>query len=36
MLYCTSGQKTEGEMLNNEHGSESFERFLHLLGDNIE
>jgi len=32
VMYCKSGQKTESEMLGNEHGSPEFENFLDLLG----
>jgi len=36
VLYCQAGQTNEAEMFNNEHGSEAFEHFLHILGDRIE
>ncbi|NXC18777.1 GARL3 protein, partial [Corythaeola cristata] len=35
VLYATDGQLTDDEMFSNETGSESFQRFLHLLGDTI-
>ncbi len=36
VLYCKSGQRTEEDMFNNEHGSDRFDDFLELLGDKIE
>ncbi|KAM6337457.1 GTPase-activating Rap/Ran-GAP domain-like protein 3 isoform 8-T9 [Alca torda] len=35
VLYAKDGQLTDDEMFSNEIGSESFQRFLHLLGDTI-
>uniref|UniRef100_A0A8B9T7C6 GTPase-activating Rap/Ran-GAP domain-like protein 3 n=1 Tax=Anas platyrhynchos TaxID=8839 RepID=A0A8B9T7C6_ANAPL len=35
VLYAKDGQLTDDEMFSNETGSESFQRFLHLLGDTI-
>ncbi|XP_071673345.1 GTPase-activating Rap/Ran-GAP domain-like protein 3 isoform X2 [Patagioenas fasciata] len=35
ILYAKDGQLTDDEMFSNETGSESFQRFLHLLGDTI-
>uniref|UniRef100_A0A8C5U4S0 GTPase-activating Rap/Ran-GAP domain-like protein 3 n=1 Tax=Malurus cyaneus samueli TaxID=2593467 RepID=A0A8C5U4S0_9PASS len=35
VLYAKDGQLTDDEMFSNETGSESFQRFLHLLGDKI-
>ncbi|NXU53089.1 GARL3 protein, partial [Turnix velox] len=35
VLYAKDGQLTDDEMFGNETGSESFQRFLHLLGDTI-
>jgi hypothetical protein len=34
-VYCKGGQKSEEEMLENSQGSENFEHFLHLLGNNV-
>ncbi|KAM4647391.1 GTPase-activating Rap/Ran-GAP domain-like protein 3 isoform 9-T9 [Amazona ochrocephala] len=35
ILYAKDGQLTDDEMFSNEMGSESFQRFLHLLGDTV-
>ncbi|XP_029372163.1 GTPase-activating Rap/Ran-GAP domain-like protein 3 isoform X2 [Echeneis naucrates] len=35
VLYAKDGQLTDDEMFSNEMGSESFEKFLNLLGDTI-
>jgi len=35
VLYCAPGQTIEEEMFSNEHGSDSFNYFLELLGDRI-
>ncbi|XP_028980907.1 GTPase-activating Rap/Ran-GAP domain-like protein 3 isoform X3 [Esox lucius] len=35
VLYAKDGQLTDDEMFSNEMGSESFEKFLNLLGDSI-
>uniref|UniRef100_A0A8C4UYI8 GTPase-activating Rap/Ran-GAP domain-like protein 3 n=1 Tax=Falco tinnunculus TaxID=100819 RepID=A0A8C4UYI8_FALTI len=35
VLYAKDGQLTDDEMFSNETGSESFQRFLHLLGDTV-
>uniref|UniRef100_A0A673BBY2 GTPase-activating Rap/Ran-GAP domain-like protein 3 n=1 Tax=Sphaeramia orbicularis TaxID=375764 RepID=A0A673BBY2_9TELE len=35
VLYAKDGQLTDDEMFSNETGSESFEKFLNLLGDTI-
>ncbi|NWU98044.1 GARL3 protein, partial [Upupa epops] len=35
VLYAKDGQLTDDEMFSNEMGSESFQRFLHLLGDTV-
>ncbi|XP_069369295.1 GTPase-activating Rap/Ran-GAP domain-like protein 3 isoform X2 [Paralichthys olivaceus] len=35
VLYAKDGQLTDDEMFSNETGSESFDKFLNLLGDNI-
>ncbi|NXD39549.1 GARL3 protein, partial [Copsychus sechellarum] len=35
VLYAKDGQLTDDEMFSNETGSESFQRFLHLLGETI-
>nr|XP_015222407.1 PREDICTED: GTPase-activating Rap/Ran-GAP domain-like protein 3 isoform X2 [Lepisosteus oculatus] len=35
VLYAKDGQLTDDEMFSNESGSESFEKFLNLLGDTI-
>ncbi|NWW42372.1 GARL3 protein, partial [Pedionomus torquatus] len=35
VLYAKDGQLTDDEMFSNEVGSESFQRFLHLLGDTV-
>ncbi|XP_035040693.1 GTPase-activating Rap/Ran-GAP domain-like protein 3 isoform X3 [Hippoglossus stenolepis] len=35
VLFAKDGQLTDDEMFSNETGSESFDKFLNLLGDNI-
>uniref|UniRef100_A0A8C2CBU5 GTPase-activating Rap/Ran-GAP domain-like protein 3 n=1 Tax=Cyprinus carpio TaxID=7962 RepID=A0A8C2CBU5_CYPCA len=35
VLYAKDGQLTDDEMFSNESGSETFDRFLNLLGDSI-
>ncbi|KAI3362168.1 hypothetical protein L3Q82_012492 [Scortum barcoo] len=35
VLYAKDGQLTDDEMFSNESGSESFDKFLNLLGDSI-
>ncbi|XP_053303653.1 GTPase-activating Rap/Ran-GAP domain-like protein 3 isoform X2 [Pleuronectes platessa] len=35
VLYAKDGQLTDDEMFSNETGSESFDKFLNLLGENI-
>lgn len=34
-MYCRSGQSTEEEMYNNEHGSPAFVEFLDLIGKKV-
>ena len=35
VLFCKSGQGTEEEMYNNEHGSPAFDDFLSVLGEKV-
>ncbi|CAH8494706.1 unnamed protein product [Dicrocoelium dendriticum] len=35
VLYCKEGQTSDEQMYNNERGSEEFDRFVKLLGDQI-
>lgn len=35
VLYCARGQTQEEQMFSNEHGSQAFDKFLELLGDEI-
>ncbi|KAF8385428.1 hypothetical protein PRIPAC_74570, partial [Pristionchus pacificus] len=36
VIYAKADQNTDAQMLSNEHGDESFERFLKILGQRIE
>ena len=36
MLYSKSGQTTEEQMYNNEHGSPAFDEFLQILGHKVD